>query len=124
MDFFDSLEKLSNNIDRLSQTTLQAPLQPDLVKADPSESFVPQHTALMNELVSNTKNLESQALELKRLADSSEHRAILAEEDSKRASAAAKTARRDSLFSKIISIISVLISIGSLTVAIVALVLS
>lgn len=57
---------------------------------------------------------EKSIAELKRIADAAEHRAQLAEKE-------AETAKRDAHFSKAMAVLALLVSTGSLVVAIVAL---
>lgn len=121
MEFLDTLETLQKNIEKLNQTDYVSRVNNIITQTDPKESLAYQHMAIMKEISDNTRSLEVQAQELKRLADSAEQKAMLAEKESKLAADSAKSSAKDSLFSKAISIISCLVSIGSLAVSILAL---
>jgi len=111
MDIFESLEQLQTNWDTLNKELRQL----DLSKTSQiGPTVFDRQMDILNTIATNTKSLEEQAVELKRLADTAEKRAELAEKES-------RSAKKDARFSKVISVLALLVSAGSLAVAIIAL---
>ena len=76
MEFLDTLETLQKNIEKLNQTDYVSRMNNIITQPDPKESLAYQHMAIMKEISDNTRSLEVQAQELKRLADSAEQKAL------------------------------------------------
>jgi len=117
MDIFETIENMKRNSEELEKRLGSIQLRGtviDTVKFDPKDSPLAKQADILQEIASNTSMLESQALELKRIADSAEKNAALAAEE-------AKSAKKDALFSKIVSVLALLVGVGSLSVAIIAL---
>src|SRR5699024_183633 len=77
---------------------------------------------LLNEQLSDDQRnfLEEQINSLKSIADSAQKQANLATITADNAEKESKIARKDALFSKIVSIITILISIGSVIVSVIS----
>lgn len=117
MDIFESIENMRKSYEELEKRLSICKFDQsyiEVAKFDPKNSPLAKQADLLQEIVSNTKVIESQALELKRIADSAEKNAALAEEE-------AKSAKKDAVFSKIISVLALLVSAGSLVTTIIAL---
>lgn len=85
MEFFNTLENLQRNVEQLNKLDSVSRMSNIITQTDPKDSLAYQHTAIMKEISDNTKNLEVQAQELKRLADSAEQSAKVANQKAEEA---------------------------------------
>lgn len=85
MEFFNTLENLQRNVEQLNKLDSVSRMSNIITQTDPKDSLAYQHMAIMKEISDNTKNLEVQAQELKRLADSAEQSAKVANQKAEEA---------------------------------------
>lgn len=106
MTVLDNIEKMQKNVENMINTSdISSFFQIT------GESPLTQQLEILKEISADTKSLETQTLELKRIADAADLSAKLAEEKAKSAKNDAKISKRQSYIANILAVIAIIIAI-------------